>query len=512
MFCKEGFIKYQKECLNETTLKCPETIKNCNYCYNNKCIECDDDHYLINNQCISLNECHISNCDECKYDEDIMNFVCNDCAEGFVFNRNGVCEKETVSEDCDYIIGCSKCSTVNRGMCYECDKSRFFVEGEIAECACIQGYDLVNRQCLPPIIPATRPEGPITEPIGDINLATNNELIYEMEVSSKTIELPIPQTCENIIFNINQKIDNAIPIKASDNTAVTLECADDASFLIPPTNNKMNINGHGTITLNPNTESKITKLTLDKVIPEGDGLTLKSDVKDLIIDKIQVYGKSLIIGNSDSNEARTTTCNHLNVENRGNFEAKNIKLTDVKIGLLSILSLDDTVNVDESKFYIYYNRSTTEKQYPIQFKNAFPKFEKANIFVKNHPDNEPLPETQAIEKLLIASFNSDTPSYAKLKESCESLKEKYEGGSGFGNEQCINGSDPETNVNLVAEKSDQKPPTKKKNKLSGGAIAGIVIACVVVVAAIIALLVYFLVIKKNNQSTASTQGDSSIAI
>ena len=69
---------------------------------------------------------------------------------------------------------------------------------------------------------------------------------------------------------------------------------------------------------------------------------------------------------------------------------------------------------------------------------------------------------------------------------------------------------PEENVYFMATQTD-KPPDSKKNKLSRVSIAGIVIACVVI-AAIIALLVYFLVIKKRNQSTASTQGDSSITI
>ncbi len=64
---------------------------------------------------------------------------------------------------------------------------------------------------------------------------------------------------------------------------------------------------------------------------------------------------------------------------------------------------------------------------------------------------------------------------------------------------------PEENVYFMATQTD-KPPDSKRNKLSRVSIAGIVIA------AIIALLVYFLVINKRNQSTASTQGDSSITI
>ena len=510
-YCKSGFYPYEKECLDETKINCPESTENCKYCYNNKCLECEDNYYLVNNKCLSLSDCKIDNCatNECYYSYKTQNFYCNECIEGYQFNGNDVCVKETKSKDCNHILGCAVCSTVNREICYECDTENNFDEGRRSICACKDGYDLVDRKCVPPIPAVIPPKGPDAIPVDSLDKANEAGKVYKMDITTPPTELRLQENCENMVFNFLQPITAAVPIiPPKESTVVTLDVSNNGKFQIDHKNKNTNINGHGTIDINPIPKEgeTINDLSLDNIIPEGDGLKLNSDV----------YTKTSISGNT--NDGTTTTCNRLKVETRANLKADHITLKDVQIGLLSVLSLDKTVNVNDSKFFIYYNRSTSEKQYPIQFNNAFPEFtNNAGVDIKNLGENQYLPEKLDVEKLLIASFNDDGTSgndggYTGLMKSCESLKKRYNGGSGFSDIDCINGSNPEENVNLVATRADNPPKDSKKKKLSGGAIAGIVIACVVVVAAIIALLVYFLVIKKKNQSTTSTQGDSSIAI
>ena len=172
------------------------------------------------------------------------------------------------------------------------------------------------------------------------------------------------------------------------------------------------------------------------------------------------------------------------------------------------LDTSDVTFDEKSELQVFYNRSLGDgvQHFPIRINNAYPNFENARIKIVSYAVNQLLPTEE--EELPIARFENSDPS--ELKNKCNELRKHLDGGSGFaGSGECINATTDEVNAyNLVTKKQEKK----SKKGLSGGAIAGIVIACVVVVAAIIALLVYFLVIKKNNQSTASTQGDSSIAI
>lgn len=520
--CKTGFYPYENQCLNITTLTCGETAdQNCQYCYNNRCIQCrygNPAYYLINNQCLTKDSCNIANCEECDYNEENMNFYCEKCITNYIKNDDGVCVRETVSENCGHILGCSKCSSVDHDKCLECDSSKHFTRSTYrpGTCVCEQDYDFLNNQCVPPIPAVIRPETTGTTSITSVDAATDDDKVYKMTVDSSTSNLPIKPTVKEIIFNLNEprNNNNTLEIKPqSDNTKITLECSQNANLVIPPSNKNININGQGEIQLDPPAtqegQNQLEEISIAKVIPEGkNDLKFSSTLKKLVLETIQVFGKSSISG--DANEEHTTTCKQLNLEARSNFETKNVILNEVKIGLLSVLSLDKSVNVESSTFEIFYNRSTTEKQYPIQINNAFPNFTNAVVKVSKIAEKEFLLPQSQLEKLLIASFKNDENDYNKLKSSCEKLKSKWQGGADFGNLQCINDTaEPEKSVYLVAEKVENND---NKKKLSAGAIAGIVIACVAVVTIIIILLVYFLVIKKRNKSTKPAQDDSALEI
>ena len=142
----------------------------------------------------------------------------------------------------------------------------------------------------------------------------------------------------------------------------------------------------------------------------------------------------------------------------------------------------------------------------LSFNQNIPDLTNTHLEMKTVGANETL---QAEERFKIAEFNSKESPLVQ----CNKLIEHYsDGNTGF-KKDSLKCEETDSGCELFAIKSVGNNNTDDDDGgLSAGAIAGIVIACVVVVAAIIALLVYFLVIKKRNQSTASTQGDSSIAI
>ncbi|KAK8838124.1 hypothetical protein M9Y10_036077 [Tritrichomonas musculus] len=529
--CQSEYYDHNDKCLDKTTLKCPESIKFCDYCLDNKCIKCQNDYYLVNNVCTSLSDCSIENCQYCRYDSDKMNFVCSDCKENYTANADGACILDKRTEECGHIIGCGLCSTVLNDLCFECDSERHFTFSQrTGQCICDSEYDFVDGECLPPIPAVQRPEE--ERPITNLNSADNltitgdsnatftdekslsSDALYSLSIGDNIKTLNIPEKVQDIILTLENRNSEFTIAPVSDTTKVTVECENGANLIVPSSNKNLNINGFGTINLNPKPEKEgeepPKELQVEKVIPVGkDGMKFESTVENLILDTIQVFGRTSIEG--PSKDGQTATCNHLYLEGRSNFVTKNIKLEKVKIGLLSRLLFDKTVDVNNSKFEIFYNRPTNEGQYPIRIEDALPQFANTNIRINRIELNKTLPEDQASnEKILIAEFHNENSNYKEIMASCDKLRESFTDSEGFGNAKCINGSDPDQDIKLVAERVNTDKDGKKK--LSGGAIAGIVIACIVVVAAIIALLVYFLVIKKRNQSTTSTQGDSSIAI
>lgn len=169
-----------------------------------------------------------------------MNFICRVCKEGYIFNSNHECVEDKNSTDCSHILGCSVCSTVDRKKCHECDSENNFVGGgRMSPCVCIDGYDLVDKKCLPPIPPVIPPKGPKPDKVDSIDKASEPGKIYEMDVSNGASELRLPPNCENMVFNFLDEITKTVPIiPPKENTVVTLDVSNGGNFQIDHTNKK----------------------------------------------------------------------------------------------------------------------------------------------------------------------------------------------------------------------------------------------------------------------------------
>ncbi|KAK8844474.1 hypothetical protein M9Y10_024334, partial [Tritrichomonas musculus] len=537
-YCYCTHIVHGGRCYLENETSCDESVTNCNYCINsNQCIYCKDNYGVINGKC-ELIECKIENCDSCTaYNNEI---VCGKCVSGYLASPD---HKSCIKEEnitCSIVPGCILCSNID-GLCTLCNSTDFEEEpvrlpgDEFYSCRCKGDNELVNGKCMEPIRPMTPP--PMNEPFIPVqeNMTTklddgrtqvigseeNISAIYQMAVGSGINDVVVSENISTIIFKVTNNGEAKIdPLNKE--TDVTLELGGGESKLtIPPSSENIELKGSGEVVIKPllkdgATEAKEVKIK--KVVPQANSeMSFKSDVPNLILNEVQIFGETVLTG--DSAEGHETKCQEILLEGSSILKPNHITLEKVKIGLKSLLNLEgdnnnqiDTRFDDNSRISIYYNRTVTERHFPIVIKNCFPDFGKVRLGVEKIAANIFLPSEQADEQLLIAQFTNDKATPDELILNCTDLAGKFDDQNDFGQATCINVTDADgvvKEVDLVAKRIDTDRDSDKK-KLSGGAIAGIVIACIVVVAAIIALLVYFLVIKKRNQSTTSTQGDSSI--
>ena len=105
--CISGYYPYKKQCL-----QC--SVASCSSCPDNFCQSCNVPLALNNSfwpiTCISCDRGLLnvtSNCSSCKYDEDLQNFTCLTCADGFYLDASGICQ--ACSESCLRCIDSSIC-------------------------------------------------------------------------------------------------------------------------------------------------------------------------------------------------------------------------------------------------------------------------------------------------------------------------------------------------------------------------------------------------------------------
>lgn len=520
------------KCFNTT---CSTQIDHCEVCRNgNQCIYCDDGFVAENGVCAVLNcGSKISNCNECYFGYP-NTFICETCEKGYVTNSDKTQCVQDIEVDCS-LPGCLKCQNGNLNKCTKCDTDNGFkLSGNRCTCS-NDDYDLIGNICYPPI-PPVQPieEAPVNIIEGQFTTdggAGNKTFALDAEKLNQSDYLSIPSNfITNDVKFVNvetgfEKVEIKAPSRNEQLTILpttaklNIACDDFANLVLPQESSNINLTGNGVIDLQPST-SNAKSINLQKVSPQqGGDMTLTSDEADINIKEIQVFGSSTFTG---QNDGKKTTCERVDLEGRSEFTPRFLNLKDLRIGLLAVFNMKypNITFEDNSKIDVFYNRTlgaSYGSHFPILISGKeFPDLSKAKIYIQRINSNETLPNTQeedGPEEYNIARIE-DQGSLDDMYQHCLELKEKFEGGEGFDNSNCINETNSKQEaVNLVAIKSGkEKNPDDKDKGLSAGAIAGIVIACVVVVAAIIALLVYFLVIKKRNQSTTSTQGDSSIAI
>lgn len=120
-----------KKVLNPTINKCESLkydISNCiQYDYNNKCLKCNYDYYLINNKCY-------------KISIDIL--LKNENCEAFIVNNN-----EFICDYCKplyYKLDNNKCSLIEKNHILNCE-----YYDSISSCkSCLVGYTLMSNQCI----------------------------------------------------------------------------------------------------------------------------------------------------------------------------------------------------------------------------------------------------------------------------------------------------------------------------------------------------------------------------
>ena len=532
---QNGYTLDDDICKSQEQMSCFTKHPNCYLCSNAEtCSECDLGYTLSEGACNPTDCSSIPNCTTCANKDGQL--ICTLCQGDFHVSYEGKCVIPTEMACTTEVTGCINCSNINPTFCVTCDATKFYT-ARGGRCVCIDGYDLVDGVCMEPIKPVAPPTPPPSVEISDDLFADgvtstsqnitfkddntyDNTKVYTMTIQQETDLVVVPQKLEKVEFAISERAESDPPlvIKTEKTTDVTLTVSNTAKVAVPTESQNIDITGKGEVQLSSANAGATPpeKIELGKLIPSADpeseeatGITLKSDVKEIIVEEVQIFGKTFLNGLEDG----TTICKNLNIEGGADFVPKHVSLETVKIGLLSVLDLSQPNTITENtEFQVYYNRTVDEDQYPIRVKRpsggSFPDFSKARRIIIN-TIAAGLQLTEIGDTFTLAHFEDEANNMTANYLACEELRGKYrQTDSDFGNENCFNGTNY---VNLRAEKVEHKKDDDDKG-LSGGAIAGIVIACVVVVAAIIALLVYFLVIKKRNQSTTSTQGDSSIAI
>ena len=474
------------------------------------------------------NECY-----RCKDGFDDFDGKCLEkCKDNFIRNENGQCVNATLV-DCPNVWGCKKCPQFNMNYCAVCNDTFRKSRVHPGTCVCDHDHEYVDNKCVRPAGPYVPPPINKTE-LGRLSkesfttsnsddglnytlskiegVSNDNQLYYPFGTDSGAVTIPDDFKNKEYFFDIQPR-NKPFTIQLPPETVANVECMGDSTNLkIPADNKKVNLYGGGKVTLNPIGDEN--SLTLNNVIlePQSKNLVLDSDKSNLTLLILDITGNKECQGQqSTGNDVFQTTCNLVKVEARSEFTPKNIKLENIKVGLLSLINIDDTVNIENANIILYHNNNHYGNQRtPLVFSGSAPA-KTGEIHIEKLDEGVAVPTEQ--ENFSVAEFN--LKNYDDSKKACDEMLKDFKGGDVFSEDsgKCVPDENDKNKAILVATREyNQKNNDDDKGGLSAGAIAGIVIACVVVVAAIIALLVYFLVIKKKNQSTTSTQGDSSIAI